>query len=305
MARRRRGRPVHGVVLLDKQAGMGSNTALQRVRRVFNAEKAGHTGTLDPFATGMLPICLGEATKTAAFLLDSDKTYTARAVLGQATDTGDTEGHITKTLPVPELDRNTIESALAGFVGQTEQVPPMYSAIRHGGRKLYDLARAGIKVDRKARTVLIHELRLVEWNSPYLIFDVHCGKGTYIRTLAEDLARKLGCCAHLDALRRRTVAHFEARNMVSLDTLREAAASGSLETFLLPADAALAHWPVTTLESQAASRFRNGNPVDVSSAASGMYRVVDANGSLLGLGEISPAGKLSPRRVFNIVPRTQ
>ena len=195
---------------MDKPAGISSNRALQKVRGIFQARKAGHTGSLDPFATGMLPICLGEASKTAAFMLEAGKQYRAVSCLGEATTTGDIEGEVIQTCPVPDLAPSLISQVLQHFTGEIEQVPPMYSALKHEGKPLYEYARAGIEVERPARTVTIHQLELVSWQAPNLTIDVRCSKGTYIRTLAEDIAKALNCCAHLSALRRVVVEPFEA-----------------------------------------------------------------------------------------------
>jgi tRNA pseudouridine55 synthase len=299
MSRRRRGRDVHGVVLLDKPAGPSSNQALQKVRRLFDARKAGHTGNLDPFATGMLPICLGEASKTAAFMLDADKTYLATAHLGAATDTGDTEGRVTREAPVPALDIAAIEAAMATLTGEIDQVPPMYSALKRDGRPLYELARQGLEVERPPRRVTIHRLELRGWSPPRLEFEVCCSKGTYVRVLAEDLAERLGTCAHLVALRRTGVAPFEGRDMVTLAQLERAADEGALENFLLPPDIGLGSWPKALLDDARGERFRHGNPVPTDLAA-GEVRVYGPGGKLLGLGEIDAGGRLSPRRVFNL-----
>ncbi len=183
--RRKRGLDIHGVILLDKPVGITSNRALQKVRGIFQARKAGHTGSLDPFATGMLPICLGEASKTAAFMLEAQKQYRATARLGEATTTGDVEGEVIQTCTVPDLDPDKLAQALKQFEGEIEQVPPMFSALKHEGKPLYEYARAGIEIDRPSRAVTIHQLELVEWQAPKLVFDVRCSKGTYIRTLAE------------------------------------------------------------------------------------------------------------------------
>ncbi|MDX1381649.1 MAG: tRNA pseudouridine(55) synthase TruB, partial [Xanthomonadales bacterium] len=244
--RRRHGRPVHGIVLLDKPAGLSSNQALQRVKRLYDAQKAGHTGNLDPFATGMLPACLGEATKTAGFMLDADKRYRAVAELGTRTGTGDPEGATVETAPVPELDEDRIRAAMAGLTGEIRQVPPMHSALKHQGRPLYELARRGETVERKARQVTIHALELLDWTSPRLEFEVHCSKGTYVRVLAEDLARALGTVAHLVALRRLEVAPFDPQGMVTLAQLEQSQAAGTLDAHLLPPDAGLVGWPVLT-----------------------------------------------------------
>lgn len=291
-------RAVDGVVLLDKPAGMTSNRALQAVRSLFKARKAGHTGSLDPFATGMLPCCLGEASKTAGFMLEADKRYRAEACLGTATATGDVEGETVRTAEVPRLAEGAVRTVLRTFVGTQQQVPPMYSALKHQGRPLYELARAGQEVERQPREVSIHELTLRRWASPRLEFEVSCSKGTYIRTLAEDIAAALGTCGHLRALRRLAVGGFREEDMVSLDALEHAAAAGCLERFLLPVDAGLSHWPILELEDDLAVRFRHGNPVPFDGSEAGPARVYDRRGQLLGLGELDERGLLRPRRVF-------
>ena len=219
MSRRRKGRDIHGVILLDKPAGYSSSQAVLKVRWLFQARKAGHTGSLDPFATGMLPICLGEASKTAGFMLDASKTYIAAAFLGKATTTGDIEGETSREMKVPDLDNAQINAVLNEFLGEIEQVPPMYSALKHQGQPLYKLARAGQEVARKARPVTIHSLELLNWAPPILEFRVHCSKGTYVRTLAEDIAEKLGSCAHLRSLRRLDVEPFREKDMITLEEL--------------------------------------------------------------------------------------
>lgn len=305
MSARKQGRDVHGVFLLDKPPGFSSNQALQKVRRLFDARKAGHTGTLDPFATGMLPICLGEATKTAGLIMDGRKNYTATLMLGIATATGDTEGEVVKTLPVPELSPAAIETAMARFRGKLNQVPPMYSAIKRDGKPLYELARQGIVVERKARPVEIFQLELASWQLPLLEFSVVCSKGTYIRTLAEDLAQNLGCCGHLRALRRNWAEPFGKHHMYTLDELEQAMLQNESEPFLLSADAGLPDWPVVLLQADQVGRFMHGNTVDLSEkehAESGKVRVYGqedaAPNSILGLGEIRSPGKLHPLRVF-------
>jgi tRNA pseudouridine55 synthase len=297
MARKRAGCDVHGVILLDKPAGLTSNRALQQVRRLLDARKAGHTGSLDPFATGMLPVCLGEACKTAAFMLDADKTYRAIVHLGQSTDTGDPEGRVRETAPVPQLDAAAIERVFERFRGPITQLPPMYSALKHRGQPLYRLARQGLEVDRTPREVTIHRLDLLDWDAPRLTFEVACSKGTYVRTLAEDISRGLGTCGHLVMLRRLAVAPFEESGMVTFEALRGAAAEGVEPEWLLPADAGLARWPVVRLKSDAAQRFRNGNPVPVA-AGPGFVRVHGDHRLILGLGETGTDGQLHPRRVF-------
>lgn len=300
MPRGGRGKPVHGMVLLDKPAGLSSNQALQKVRRLFDAAKAGHTGNLDPFATGMLPLCLGEATKTAAFMLDADKTYLATAHLGVATRTGDIEGEEVERKPLPGAGSEELESVLSNFLGDIEQVPPMYSALKHKGKPLYQLARQGKVVERKPRKVHIFDIRLVTWNPPEFVFRVHCSKGTYIRTLAEDIAHRLGSCAHLTALRRLSVSPFAENDMVSLDALEDAAENGILNNRLLPVDAGLKSWPRIAIGASEAGRFSHGNTVTVPGTEPGSVRVYGPGARLLGLGQCRKDGGLEPRRVFNL-----
>jgi tRNA pseudouridine55 synthase len=305
MGRRKSGLDIHGVVLLDKPVGITSNRALQKVRGIFQARKGGHTGSLDPFATGMLPICLGEASKTAAFMLEAGKKYRATARLGEATTTGDIEGEVIQTCPVPEIDAETLVQTLQNFVGDIEQVPPMYSALKHEGKPLYEYARAGIEIERPARPVTIHSINLVEWQSPKLSFDVHCSKGTYIRTLAEDIATALGSCAHLVQLRRLSVEPFESYPMVSLEQLQQAKDHGGLEAFLLPVDVGLPDWPRIDLDTDQQAKFSHGNhfPVSVEELSVGKVRVYDTDNNLLGLADICEENTLHPARVFNIIAR--
>ena len=298
MGRRRKGNDVHGILLLDKPVGFSSNQAVQKVRWLFSARKAGHTGSLDPFATGMLPICFGEASKTAGFMLDSAKTYHAIARLGQASSTGDTEGDIVAELPVPELTIEDFEAVFERFRGQIEQIPPMYSALKHNGQRLYQLARKGEVVERKPRAVTIHELDLIRWEPPYLEFRAVCSKGTYIRTLAEDLAKALGSCAHLDALRRLQVGAFEEQGMVTLAEVEAAVEDNLQETLLLPVDSGLLDWDEIILDEAGAIRFRHGNPVPANSTSDTSVRVFGPARQLLGLGEIKPDQMVYPKRVF-------
>jgi len=302
VSRRKRGLDIHGVVLLDKPAGISSNRALQKVRGIFQARKAGHTGSLDPFATGMLPICLGEASKTAAFMLEASKRYRATARLGEATTTGDIEGEVIQTCPEPDVDPQTVSSTLQQFVGHIEQVPPMYSALKFEGKPLYEYARAGIEIIRPARPVTIHQLDLVDWQSPKLSFDVYCSKGTYIRTLAEDIAKALQSCAHLVELRRLEVEPFANHTMVTLEQLQQASDSGELQNHLLAIDAGLPDWLRVDLDQEQHGKFIHGNQFPFSSAGikTGNVRVYGPDGNLLGLAEISTQGTLKPTRVFNL-----
>jgi tRNA pseudouridine55 synthase len=297
---RRKGRDVHGVILLDKPAGYSSNQAVQKVRWLFGARKAGHTGSLDPFATGMLPICLGEASKTAGFMLDAAKVYEATAFLGKASTTGDIEGEICRELPVPGLERSQVDAVLRMFQGDIEQVPPMYSALKHDGQRLYHLARAGLEVERKARPVHIFSLELLGLELPLMRFRVRCSKGTYIRTLAADIAEKLGTCAHLQALRRLEVGPFRAQDMISLEELTILAEHGEIDSCLLPVDSALTDWPLVILDPDQTERFSHGNPVEIQSHDPGLVRVYAPQNHLLGLGEVTPDNLLKPKRLMNL-----
>jgi tRNA pseudouridine55 synthase len=298
MSRRSKGINIHGILLLDKPAGYSSNQALQKVRWLFNARKAGHTGSLDPFATGMLPICLGEASKTAGFMLDASKRYLATARMGEATATGDIEGDVITEIPVPSLTPAAIEEAFGFFRGLIEQVPPMYSALKHKGQPLYKMARAGKVVERKSRTVVIHSLELIAWRSPLLVFKVHCSKGTYVRTLAEDIAAKLETCAHLLELRRLEVEPFQEAGMIGLDELEQAVAAGQQDSLLLPLDAGLRIWPLVQLDGEEQMRFTHGNPALARGSSRGNVRVYAKNGEILGLGEVRKDNKVYPKRLF-------
>jgi len=301
MGRRRHGNDIHGIVLLDKPVGVSSNRALQKVRGIFQARKAGHTGSLDPFATGMLPICLGEASKTAAYMLEAGKKYRATARLGVATTTGDPEGEVIQTCTVPDIDAGALQQTLDRFTGEIEQVPPMYSALKHEGKPLYEYARAGIDIERPARRVTIHQLSLLDWRSPDLVFGVHCSKGTYIRTLAEDIATALGCCAHLVALRRTLVEPFENFPMQTLAQLQAESDAGRLAEVLLPVDAGLQQWPRIELDTIRQGQFMHGNQFGFSAEGlhAGKVRVYGPENNLLGLADLTVAGVLKPARVFN------
>lgn len=302
MSRRKRGMDIHGIVLLDKPVGISSNRALQKVRGIYQARKAGHTGSLDPFATGMLPICLGEASKTAAFMLEAGKQYRATARFGVATTTGDVEGGVIQTCPVPDLDSDKLAHILKQFTGQIEQVPPMYSALKHQGKPLYQYARAGIEIVRPARTVTIHQLELVEWQAPDLVFNVSCSKGTYIRTLAEDIAKSLNSCAHLVKLRRTMVEPFADLEMVTLEQLQKARDNDAgLQDFLLAIDIGLLAWPRIEVDSFQLEKFKHGNHFSVTAdeISIGKVRVYGPEG-LVGLADLSADGTLQPARVFNL-----
>jgi len=301
MARRRRGRDVSGILVLDKPQGMTSSDAVQKVKRLFNAEKVGHTGALDPLATGVLPLCFGEATKFSQYLLNSDKKYWTRIRLGVATDTGDSDGQVVETRPVQGVDVARIETALEQFRGEIEQIPSMFSAIKHQGQPLYKLARQGIEVEREARAVTIHSNRLLAFAGDELELEIHCSKGTYIRTIAQDLGAALGCGAHVTALRRLAAGPYGETDMVTLAAL-EAADQAERDGFLLPVDSVVEGWPEVRLNDDTAYYMRKGQPVIVAHAPrSGWVRLseVSDEGStrFLGVGEILDDGRVAPRRL--------
>ena len=293
---------VHGIVLLDKPEGMTSNQACQQVKGLFRARKVGHTGSLDPFATGLLPICMGEATKVSGYLLDADKRYQARLKLGEATQTGDTEGEVVTEKPVPELDEDRIRDVLESFTGAHKQVPPMYSALKHKGKPLYEYARAGEVVERPARPVTIRELELDDWSGSEIGFSVHCSKGTYVRTLAEDIAEKLGTVGHLVALRRTAAGPFDVDDTHTIEALDELKASGkSLSLCLLPLEEGLPDWPQAAISGDAVQKFQYGNPVPYSALGEAEEEVLVFNlqHQVLGLGKIEDS-MLKPKRVFRL-----
>jgi len=301
MARRRRGRDISGILVLDKPQGMTSSDAVQKVKRLFNAEKVGHTGALDPLATGVLPLCFGEATKFSQYLLNSDKKYWTRIRLGVATDTGDSDGQVVETRPVQGVDVARIETALEQFRGEIEQIPSMFSAIKHQGQPLYKLARQGIEVEREARAVTIHSNRLLAFAGDELELEIHCSKGTYIRTIAQDLGAALGCGAHVTALRRLAAGPYGETDMVTLAAL-EAADQAERDGFLLPVDSVVEGWPEVRLNDDTAYYMRKGQPVIVAHAPrSGWVRLseVSDEGStrFLGVGEILDDGRVAPRRL--------
>jgi tRNA pseudouridine55 synthase len=286
-----------GVLLLDKPEGLSSNAALQRVRRLLGARKAGHVGSLDPLATGMLPICLDEATKIAGDILSGRKRYQFSIALGSRTATGDREGGVVETQPVPPLDAGMVEQALAQFRGPQRQVPPMYSALKKDGQPLYRLARAGIEVERAPRDIEIFELTRVG-DVGDSSFDVLCSKGTYIRVLAEEIAKALGTCGHVSRLRRVYVEPFEHEPMVSLEMLEAQIKAGQLPT-LIDAARALPQLPAVVLPEAAAARIVLGQAVDLHDCgATGRVRVHDNLGRFLGIGEADGAGAVQPRRMF-------
>jgi len=280
-----------------------SNQALQKVKRLLRAKKAGHTGSLDPAATGMLPLCFGEATKVCAYLLAADKIYRVTAKLGEATDTGDADGTINATAAVPDLDLQTWEKIIAGFKGDSLQIPPMYSALKKNGKRLYELARKGQVVERDARPITIHEISLLEQSGTRLVMRVHCSKGTYIRTLVEDIAKAAGTLAHTARLHREAVGDFRAADMLDLEGAEQLAASGpeALRGRLQPADVALAGWPECQLDAGAGERFSGGQAVQTDVAGKDVFiRVYGENRRFLGVGELTGEGTVAPRRVFRL-----
>ena len=298
---RKRGRDIHGVFLLDKPQGMSSNDIMQKVKRIFQANKAGHTGALDPLATGMLPICLGEATKFSQFLLDADKRYLVTAKLGERTDTSDAEGQIVETHEV-KVKTPEILTALEQFRGDILQVPTMFSALKHNGKPLYEYARQGITVEREARPITIFELNFIEYNAPYLTLEVHCSKGTYIRTLVDDLGEALGCGAHVTMLRRTAVADYPTEKMLdwhALQSLAEQQDLALLDALLLPMDTAVAKLPTLTLnESQTqgigfGQRIKFDNP----NRLQGQVRLFSHENRFLGVAVIDENNVIRPQRL--------
>ncbi len=304
-APRRARRAVHGVLLLDKPAGLSSNQALQAVKRLYRASKAGHGGSLDPLATGLLPVCLGEATKVSGCLLNAGKAYRFVARLGLVTRTGDTEGEVVAVYPVPALSEADVQAALERLRGERLQVPPMYSALKRDGQPLYKLARLGQEVERAPRPVTIHALELKAFDGNRFEAEVRCSKGTYIRTLAEEIGKALGCGgAHLTMLRRTEVAPYDATCMVTFEQLHEALAQGgetALDALLLPVDTAIADWPKVELGGDAAHYLASGQAVRVAGGPpADRVRAYGPGGRFLGLAEILDDGRVAPRRMLRM-----
>ncbi len=309
MSKRKSGRNVHGILLLDKRLGVSSNKALQEVRRLFNANKAGHTGSLDPLATGLLPLCFGEATKVSALMLDDNKRYEVVVQLGVMTDTGDAEGLVIETKPVPVLSIDEIKACLQGFTGEIDQIPPMYSALKHNGRKLYELAREGKTIERKARRIKIFELKLLSYfdaesdHSNQLMLEVYCSKGTYIRSLAEDIGHTLGCGGTVTALRRLEAGQFNIEDAKSIEQLT-VMSEEDLYASLINVDKPLELIPDIRLSDEQAIAVKFGQaitfPLDTMPALqSGSLRMYHA-GVFLGLGEMGLDGKMAPKKLFNM-----
>ncbi|MCS2161132.1 tRNA pseudouridine(55) synthase TruB [Scandinavium sp. H11S7] len=310
---RRRGRDIHGVLLLDKPEGASSNDVLQKVKRLYNANRAGHTGALDPLATGMLPVCLGEATKFSQYLLDSDKRYRVIAKLGQRTDTSDADGLVVEERPMT-FSATELASALESFRGDTMQVPSMYSALKYQGKKLYEYARQGIEVPREARPITVYELLFIRHEGDELELEIHCSKGTYIRTIIDDLGEKLGCGAHVTMLRRLAVSRYPVDRMVTLEHLQalvtqaeeqDIPAAQLLDPLLMPMDSPAEDFPVVNLPLTSSVYFKNGNPVRTADVqVHGLVRVTEGEyGKFIGMGEIDDEGRVAPRRLVVEYPQ--
>ena len=301
MARRKKGRDIHGIVLLDKRQGISSNKALQEVKRLYNANKAGHTGSLDPLATGLLPICLGEATKVSAYMLEDDKRYQTVIQLGVMTDTGDVDGTVLEQRNVPEISKEQLATCLTQFVGEIEQVPPMYSALKFNGKKLYELAREGITVERKARKITIYAIECLDFSNDLLTLDVRCSKGTYIRTLAEDIGHFLGCGATVKELRRTQAGQFALANARVIEKLQELESDEALQSVLIAVDKPLQTLPAIQISQIEADSIQQGQRISMPAGvdSSGMCRLYYKE-QFLGLGEILMDAKIQPRKLFNL-----
>jgi tRNA pseudouridine55 synthase len=295
-----RWRDVDGILLLDKPEGITSNAALQRARRAFRARKAGHTGSLDPLASGLLPLCFGQATKASGLLLDADKTYRVTIALGERTATADREGEVIERVPVPALTDALLHEVAGRFLGESQQVPPMYSALKHAGERLYRLARKGLEVERAPRRIAIHRLELLGLTPTRLELEVDCSKGTYVRSLAEDLARALGTVGHVHSLRRLRLGPFTDPRMHSLESIEQAAGQAELlETLLMPADSALPGLPAIQLGAAEQARILHGQSVKAAGPEAGQVRMYGPDGRFLGVGRMSDEGcQLAPERIM-------
>lgn len=305
MGRVRRGRKVNGVLVLNKPTGMTSNDAVQQAKKVFAAQKVGHTGSLDPLATGVLPLCFGEATKFSQYLLDADKKYRARIKFGVTTDTGDADGNVLKRVEnktLAALCADQVEEALNGFRGKIQQLPPMYSALKHNGQPLYKLARQGIEVERKVREVTVFRNEMTEFDGDECVLELHCSKGTYVRSIAEDLGHALGCGAHVKALHRRAAGPYSENHMVDLAALQGIESHQELDGMLQPMASAVAHWPEVKMVETTAFYVRQGQPVQVAHApVKGWVQLTEiaenTDDRFLGVGEILADGRVAPRRL--------
>lgn len=306
MAKRKKNcRPLNGILLIDKPRGITSNRALQIAKRTMQACKAGHTGSLDPIATGLLPLCFGEATKVSQFMLDADKQYWVRIKLGEETTTYDCEGEVVASKPVT-VDRRAIEKALKSFTGPITQLPPMYSAVKQGGQALYKLAREGIEVERKQRHVTVYHIDLLEFDGEYLDLDILCTKGTYVRSIAHDLGQLLGCGAHVAELRRLGVGDFRIGEALSLEEIEDLASEEDCQDHLLPVDEALLGLPDITLSPLATHYLLQGQPVSTKHGQEpGLVRLYTEENGFLGMGEVLDDGRVAPKRLMcvGMLPR--
>lgn len=299
--RNKKGRDITGIIVIDKPTGRSSNHVLQHVKRLFDAKKAGHTGSLDPLATGVLPICLGEATKVSSYLLDADKSYQVTCQLGTITDSGDSDGNIIDTKPIPKLTEQTLRDLIPQFIGEQDQVPPMFSALKYQGQPLYKLARQGIEIERKARRITIYDIHLLGVTESTFSLEVSCSKGTYIRTLVEDISFALGSGGHVSMLRRIKAAGYDITQALTLEQLELDAQQGhsSLDTLLLPTEDALPDWPRIIASEFQVTALRQGQKISTNNVfESANVRLFDQHETFIGLGEMSQDGSVAPKRVF-------
>jgi tRNA pseudouridine55 synthase len=302
MARRKKGRDITGIVVVDKPSGHSSNHILQQVKRLFNANKAGHTGSLDPLASGVLPVCLGDATKLSGYLLDADKQYEVTCKLGITTDSGDADGNVIAEQAIPEFDENQLNMILIEFIGEQDQVPPMFSALKHQGQPLYKLARQGIEIERKSRRITIYGIELLQFDEASFTLRVQCSKGTYIRTLVEDISHRLGTGGHVTMLRRIAVAGYSLDDAVSLENLKQILEQEDVEALdeqLNPAEEALPEWPSIKLDETCCKQLSFGQTIQVTQQYQcANVRLFDPQMQFLGLGEMTPDGVIKPKRLF-------
>ncbi len=301
MAKRRRGRPINGVLIVDKPLGITSNDVVQRAKRLFDAQKVGHTGSLDPLATGVLPLCFGEATKFSQYLLDSDKKYWTRIKLGVTTATGDADGEVTGGSDASQVTADAVEQALEKFRGEIEQIPSMYSALKHQGQPLYKLARQGVEVERKARSVNIFSNELVKFNGGELELNIHCSKGTYVRTIAEDLGHALGCGGHVIGLRRLAAGPYVGSEAISFEQLEAYTDLESLDSLLKPIGSSVKDWPKVRMVTDTAHYLLQGQSVQVAKAPTEgwvqLLEIAEEGDVFLGVGEVLADGRIAPRRL--------
>tara|TARA_R110001606_G_scaffold361754_5_gene515059 strand:+ start:60572 stop:61498 length:927 start_codon:yes stop_codon:yes gene_type:complete len=305
--RNKKGRDLTGIIIIDKPTGRSSNHVLQQVKRLFNANKAGHTGSLDPLATGVLPVCLGEATKVSSYLLDADKQYHVTCQLGVVTDSGDSDGVVISTSVIPEFTQQDVLALLPKFIGTLNQVPPMFSALKHQGQPLYKLARQGIEVERKARQITIYDIQLLAITADSFTLDVRCSKGTYIRTLVEDISHALGSAGHVTMLRRVAAAGYMEQQALTIEQLMASAENGlpALDELLLPSEDALPDWPSVVLSDYSVTAIRLGQAIKVEQTFErANVRLFDQQQQFIGLAEMTDAGMVQPKRVF-VLPDTQ